>query len=95
MVFFMLKAQKKEKVRTNIYVSRASKEKAQRVLKRYGLSLSEAVNLFLAVLAESERLPFGFRIPNRLTRQVMKEIVAGKNIEDVSPEELIREAQKT
>jgi DNA-damage-inducible protein J len=91
----MLDTQKKEKVRTNVYVGRASKEKAQRVLKKYGLSLSEAVNLFFAVIAESGKLPFELRIPNRVTRKVMEEIVAGKNIEGISPEELIREAQKT
>ena len=31
-----------EKVRTNVYLARTSKEKAQKVLKKYGLNLSEA-----------------------------------------------------
>lgn len=90
----MLTHGEKDKVRTNVYVGRASKEKAQRVLSRYGLSLSEAVNLFLAIIAETETLPFTFRIPNKTTRRVMKDILAGENVEEISVEDLMREAKK-
>jgi len=86
---------KAEKVRTNVYVGRLTKEKAQRVLKRYGLSLSEAVNLFLAVIAETGTLPFEFRIPNQTTQRVMKEILAKENVEEISIEDLVREVKKT
>ena len=83
-----------EKVRTNVYLSRRSKEKAKEVLKRYGLSLSEALNLFLAIIAETERLPFAFRVPNRVTKAVISEVLAGKNVEETTLEELLDEAEK-
>ncbi|WP_084271041.1 type II toxin-antitoxin system RelB/DinJ family antitoxin, partial [Thermosulfurimonas dismutans] len=87
-------ARKREKVRTNVYIGRTAKEKAQRILNRYGISLSEAVNLFLAVIAETGTLPFEFRIPNQTTRRVMKEILVGENVEETSIEDLVREAKK-
>jgi len=37
-----------EKSRTNIYLDTNLKEKAKEIYKHYGLSLSEAVNMFLA-----------------------------------------------
>ncbi len=82
-----------EKVRTNVYLSRKSKEKAKEVLRKYGLSLSEALNLFLAIIAETERLPFEFRVPNRITEKVISEVLSGKNIEETTPEELLNEAK--
>ncbi len=84
---------KAEKVRTNVYLVRHSKEKAQEVLKKYGLNLSEAFNLFLGIIAETGKLPFKFEVPNEITFQAMKEIVAGKNVEEVTLETLISEAK--
>jgi len=69
--------------------------KAQEVLNQYGLSLSEAINLFLAIIAETGSLPFEFKIPNHTTQRVMKEILAGKNVEEVTIEDLVCEAKKT
>ena len=87
-----LTPKKIEKVRTNVYLARASKEKAQKVLKEYGLNLSEAFNLFLAIIAETEKLPFEFKIPNKTTRQAMEEVIAGKNVEEITLEDLVSEA---
>jgi len=39
-------SKKIEKVKTNVYLIRDSKEKAQKILKEYGLTFSEAFNLF-------------------------------------------------
>ena len=44
---FNANSHKIRKVRTNIYVGQTTKKKAQEVLNQYGLSLSEAINLFL------------------------------------------------
>ena len=57
---------KVEKVRTNVYLARASKEKAQKVLKEYR--------------------------SNKTTRQAMEEVIAGKNVEEITLEDLVSEA---
>jgi len=92
---FNANSHKIRKVRTNIYVGQTTKKKAQEVLNQYGLSLSEAINLFLAIIAETGSLPFEFKIPNHTTQRVMKEILAGKNVEEVTIEDLVCEAKKT
>lgn len=92
---FNANSHKIKKVRTNIYVGQTTKKKAQEVLNQYGLSLSEAINLFLAIIAKTGSLPFEFKIPNRTTQRVMKEILAGKNVEEVTIEDLVCEAKKT
>ena len=80
-----------EKVRTNVYLGKRSKEKAQKVLKKYGLNLSEALNLFLAIVAETERLPFEFRVPNQTTRKAIDEVLTGENVEETTVEKILKE----
>ena len=82
------------KVRLSVYVSEESKRKARKVLESYGLSISEAVNIFLGVIAETKRLPFSVEVPNDLTLKVMQEVLEGKNVEETSLESLLAEAEK-
>jgi len=81
------------KVRTNVYIDKEAKEKAKDIFVRYGLSMSDAINLFLHMVAESEEMPFKLEIPNSVTRKVMREVVVGENVDDTSLEELIVEAK--
>jgi len=55
------------------------------------LAFPRAFNLFLAIIAETKKLPFEFKIPNEITRQAMKEVVAGKNLEEITLEDLVSE----
>jgi len=81
------------KVRTNVYIDREAKEKAKGIFVKYGLSMSDAINLLLHMVAESGEMPFKLEIPNSVTRRVMREVMMGENIEDISLEELIVEAE--
>ncbi len=84
-----------EKVRTNIYLNKQTKEEAQKVLKKYGLNLSEVINLFLSIIAETKTLPFEFRIPNRTTQKAIQDVLEGKGIEEITIGEILDEAKKT
>jgi DNA-damage-inducible protein J len=57
------------------------KREAEAVLKKIGLSSSEAITLFLAQVKLTKGLPFPVRIPNRETRRAIKEMRARKNLE--------------
>jgi len=46
---------------------------------------------FLGIIAETKKLPFEVKIPNKITRQAMEEVVAGKNLEEITFEDLVRE----
>ena len=77
-----------EKSRTNVYLDTNLKEQAKEIYKHYGLSLSEAVNMFLAQSVFNRGLPFEVKIPNDMTLEAMKDVKSGKNYEDVVLEDL-------
>ena len=57
------------------------KRGAEAVLKRIGLTPSEAITLFLTQVKLTKGLPFPVRIPNKATRRAIKETKARKNVE--------------
>ena len=77
-----------EKSRTNIYLNTNLKEQAKEIYKHYGLSLSEAVNMFLAQSVFNRGLPFEVKIPNDMTLKAMKDVETGENYEEVTLEDL-------
>ena len=77
-----------EKSRTNVYLDTNLKEQAKEIYKHYGLSLSEAVNMFLAQSVFSRGLPFEVKIPNNITLEAMKDVETGNNYEDIALEDL-------
>jgi len=75
------------KVRTNVYLDRELKEKAKELFKEYGLSLSDALNIFLAQVVKRKELPLEEVIPKE-TLEVIKEAREGKNMRQLTFEEL-------
>jgi DNA-damage-inducible protein J len=57
------------------------KRDAEAVLKKIGLTSSEAITLFLAQLKLTQGLPFPLRVPNRETKRAIKEARSRKNVE--------------
>lgn len=56
------------------------KKDSEKVLKRLGISITEAINLFLAQVRIQKGLPFDVRIPNKTTLKAMKDAEEGKNL---------------
>ena len=57
------------------------KRSAEAVLKKIGLTSSEAITLFYTQIKLMNGLPFPLRIPNKETRRAIREARARKNIE--------------
>ena len=57
------------------------KRSAEAVLKKLGLTSSEAITLFLMQVKLTKGLPFPLRVPNRQTRRAIKEARARKSVE--------------
>jgi DNA-damage-inducible protein J len=81
------------KVRSNVYLDKEIKEKAKFVFEKYSLSLSDAINIFLAQSVYSNGLPFKIEIPTKETEKAMKETEEGINLEETSLEKLKKEAK--
>lgn len=76
------------KSRTNVYVDVNIKDQAKEIFNNYGLSLSQAVNIFLTQSVLNRGLPFDVKIPNDETLQAMQDVESGENYEDVTLEDL-------
>jgi DNA-damage-inducible protein J len=57
------------------------KRDAEAILKRIGLTPSEAITLFLTQVKLRKGLPFPVRVPNAETRRAIREAQEGKNLE--------------
>lgn len=57
------------------------KRDAEVVLRKIGLTSSEAITLFLTQVKLTNGLPFPLNVPNRQTRQAIRQARAGKNAE--------------
>jgi DNA-damage-inducible protein J len=84
-----------KKERSNLYLNAEIKEKAKEILSRYGLSLSEAVNIFLTQVVLEKGIPFRIQIPNETTRKAMEEVRKGKNLEETSFSSLASEVKQS
>ena len=54
------------------------KSRAERILRRVGISTTDAVNLLLHQIVLRDGLPFEVRIPNKETIAAMRDLDAGK-----------------
>ncbi len=57
------------------------KRGAEAVLKKIGLTPSEAITLFFAQVKLHDGLPFPVRVPNRETKKAIREAQTGKDLE--------------
>jgi len=58
------------------------KRDAEAVLKKIGLTSSEAITLFLTQVKLNKGLPFAVRIPNKQTQQAIRGAREDKNVEE-------------
>ena len=56
------------------------KREAEAILKRIGLTPSEAITLFLTQVKLTKGLPFSVRVPNAETRRAIREAQERKNL---------------
>ena len=66
------------------------KREAQEIFATLGLTLGEAVNLFLNQVRLRRGIPFDIEIPNAESQKIFHETRKGKNIEEFSMDELKR-----
>ncbi len=65
----------------NIRTEPETKYEAESILKRLGMTTSEAINLFLRRIIMSKGIPFSVRLPNEETVAAMKEIENGHHLD--------------
>ena len=66
------------KVRTSIYINLEMKEKAKELFKHYGLSLSDAFNIFLTKSVDTQGIPFDIKRPTKELESSINELKNNK-----------------
>ena len=79
---------------TSIKLDVEIKAKAKEVFKELGITMGEAVNIFLSQVALHKGLPFEVKIPNKETIKAIKDARNGINMETISIEEMTAEREK-
>jgi len=74
---------------TSIKLDVEIKTKAKEIFKELGITMGEAVNIFLTQVTLHKGLPFEVKIPNKETKKAIEEARKGINMEDTSIEEII------
>jgi len=80
----------------NIRLEGRLRDDAERILKRLGVSISEAVNIFLSQVVLQKGFPFDVKIPNEETINALIQTERNKGNLPMydSPEELSEEMDK-
>lgn len=60
------------------------KNKAQKVLNKLHISMSEAISIFLTQVSLNNGIPFEVRIPNELTEETLRKSENGEELHEVS-----------
>jgi DNA-damage-inducible protein J len=83
-------------IQINIHLERQLRDEAEKVLGKLGVSLGEAVKIFLSQVVLQKGLPFEVKIPNQETIDAFKQTERDKDELTTydSPEELFEEMDK-
>lgn len=82
-----------KKETTSLKLDVEVKNRAKVILKELGLTMGDAVNIFLTQVALNKGLPFEVKIPNKTTLKAMKE--AENSIgESISLDEFLKEEKQ-
>lgn len=68
-----------------------TKQRATAALDAMGLTVSDAIRLLMARIADEKRLPFAVKVPNATTIKAMEEIDAGGGKKFENADDLFRD----
>jgi len=82
------------KIKTDVYLDSDIASKAKEIFKEYGVSLSDAINMFLTQSVLEKGLPFEMKVPNSETVQAIKDARENKESEIITFEQLEKESKQ-
>jgi DNA-damage-inducible protein J len=69
------------------------KEEARSVLDELGISMSEAIVVYLKQIILQRGIPFELKLPNKATSQAVQELESGKGVTFSSADELLEDLE--
>lgn len=77
----------------NIRIDPQLKADAEKILRELGLSIPDAVRVFLHSVVNARGIPFPMRLPNEESKEALRQVREGQLTEYNSLEEMIRDAE--
>lgn len=63
-------------------ISPEIKKRAQKILSKLQISMSEAISMYLTQITLHKGIPFELKIPNKLTQKTLKDATKGKKLKN-------------
>ncbi|MFA7501153.1 MAG: type II toxin-antitoxin system RelB/DinJ family antitoxin [Sulfurimonas sp.] len=79
---------------TSIKLDPTVKQEAQEIFAQLGLTLGEAVNIFLNQVRLRKGIPFEINIPNKETLEALEDCEANRNMKSITFEQLQEEMKQ-
>lgn len=64
----------------NVRIDPETKSQAEALFSKFGMTVSEAINVFLHQSIMYGGIPFELRVPNKETREVMDDVLNHRNL---------------
>lgn len=80
-----------KRISTSIKLNKRNRDFAKDFFKKYNLTLSDGINIFLAKVVMDKKLPFELEIPNKETMKAIREAERGEVTYNDSVEYLMKE----
>jgi DNA-damage-inducible protein J len=80
-----------KRISTSIKLNKRNRDFAKDFFKKYNLTLSDGINIFLAKVVMDKKLPFELEIPNKETMKAIREAERGEVTYNDSVEDLMKE----
>ena len=82
-----------KRIATSIKLNKRNRDFAKNFFKKYNLTLSDGINIFLAKVTMDKKLPFELEIPNKETMKAITEAERGEVDYFNSVEELMKDLE--
>ncbi len=82
-----------KRISTSIKLNKKNRDFAKDFFKKYNLTLSDGINIFLAKVVMDKKLPFELEIPNKETRKAIREAENGEVDYFNSVEDLMKDLE--
>lgn len=69
------------------------KAQARSVLDKLGLSMSEAIGIYIRQIVLQQKIPFELKLPNKATLQAVEQLESGKGVTFNNVDELIEDLE--
>jgi DNA-damage-inducible protein J len=69
------------------------KRQARDVLDKLGISMSEAIGVYIRQIVLRQAIPFELKLPNQATLQAIEELESGKGVTFDSADELFKDLE--